>query len=221
MKSPSQSNSTDTEENEDEEEEHDKLRSPFAQAKSVFAQVIDFWQVVGWAFNCSIAWKKRWERWKLWLAFVLDVLEDDWDERFKRASELNTDVPLAQSIILRFLQAGKGRSGRRRIMRAIFADGQEKSLAEFSEVWRDETKVRKITVEDTTTRKKVNLDEDEWGDYDFDPDDDEVADYGESTLEDETEDDNVNAEYGGIDAMKLRQRLLTLVILPNRLHVQY
>jgi hypothetical protein len=181
------------------------LNSPFANERSVFAQTTDFWDVVGWAFNCSIKWKKRWDRWKLWLEFVLDVLDADWEERRHQANKLKDSKLLEESIVLRYLESADGRSGRRRVMRAILANGEDKALNEFGEVWKDETKERKLKENDLMApTKKVDLDADEWGDYDLDLDEDEVT-------EAEIEVDDAYDDFGGVESMKLRQRLFLLV----------
>jgi hypothetical protein len=181
------------------------LNSPFVNERSVFEQTDDFWDVVGWAFNCSITWTKRWDRWKLWLEFVLDVLDADWDERRGRSDKLQDSKPLEDSIVLRFLESAEGRSGRRRILRAILADGEQKSLNEFGEVWKDETKEKKIKGKDVmAATKKVDLDADEWGDYGSDPDEDEVT-------EEEMTADGTTDDFGGLDSVLLRQRFLLLV----------
>ncbi|RMD41585.1 hypothetical protein DV735_g3517, partial [Chaetothyriales sp. CBS 134920] len=86
----------------------------------------DFWQVVGWALNCSCLagrYRERWKWWLPWLEFVLDALEADWD------------------IIWQYVELAKGGYARsRRMMRAIFADGSQKALNEFGEVFRNELK---------------------------------------------------------------------------------
>jgi hypothetical protein len=193
------------------------LNSPFARERSVFAQMKDFWHVVGWAFNCSIVWRKRWDRWKLWLAFALDVLEADFRFRLKQAKKSDDAEPLMESIIMRYLGGAEQNAARRRIMRAILADGRDKSLVEFGEVWMDETKERKVKEEKLDApRKKINLDEDEWGDYDFDLDEDEVTDKDIEDSSSETSVDDYEAEFGGMEAILLRQRFISLVSHPDR-----
>lgn len=188
------------------------LNSPFARERSVFAQMKDFWHVVGWAFNCSIVWRKRWDRWKLWLAFVLEVLEDDFRLRLKQARKSDSAKAIKDSIIMRYLEGTEQNTARRRIMRAILADGKDKSLVEFGEVWKDETKEKKVQEEMLDApRKKVNLDEDEWGDYDFDLDEDEVTDKDIEDSSSEASADDDGDEFGGTGAMLLRQRFIKLV----------
>jgi hypothetical protein len=193
-----------------EEEDTYILNSPFAHERSVFAQNSDFWDVVGWAFNCSIVWKKRWSRWNLWLDLVLNILDADWEERWRQAEELKDMKPLEESMVFRFLESADNRTGRRRILRAILADGERKSLSEFGEVWKDETKERKIKEKNEMGPvKKIDLDADEWADYDYDVDEDE-------TVEEEVKVKTNNDDFGGADSMQLRQRFLLLV--SNCLH---
>ena len=157
------------------------INTEIASGGSIWQRAEDFWHVVGWAFNCSVAWKNRWERWELWLSFMLDVLNDEFDERLKKAKETedghDAQDLLKESLILQYLSSCGNRTARRRIMRAIFADGDSKCMNEFKEIFKNETKERKkketSTVERTT--KKLNIDEGEFADYvDDDEDDDEV-----------------------------------------------
>src|SRR5690242_7715808 len=46
----------------DEEDDIDHLYCEAANDKSLWYRADDFWHIVGWAFNCSAAYKKRWER---------------------------------------------------------------------------------------------------------------------------------------------------------------
>lgn len=151
------------------------LNLDLAQSASVWSRAEDFWHVVGWAFNCSVLHRERWEKWQIWLEYMCEVLEDDWNER-KRMSDRNTNIDhkvLKDSLIFRYITettAGYGRN--RRILRAIFADGGSTSVNEFREVFHHELKKPK---QDKNTKKRevqVNIDEDQYGDYLTDDDDD-------------------------------------------------
>ncbi|OGM46897.1 hypothetical protein ABOM_004423 [Aspergillus bombycis] len=156
------------------EEEHPpdddmkKLNLDLAQSASVWSRAEDFWHAVGWAFNCSVLHRERWEKWQIWLEYMCEVLEDDWNER-KRMSDhaSNPDhKALKDSLVLRYITettVGYGRN--RRILRAIFADGGSTSANEFREVFHHELKKPK---QDKNTKKRevqVNIDEDQYGDY--------------------------------------------------------
>ena len=156
------------------------IRSPYVGKQSLWNNADDFWSIVGWAFNCSVAHPLRWERWKVWLHLMLDVLEDDLEIRLPSASAIYesggaTAVReyLKDSMLAEYLSPiGEGRNNKRRLMRAIFADGKQKSLAEFGEVWRHETKPPKQKSDDPPTkRRKLDLENGEFGDY-FDDDSD-------------------------------------------------
>ncbi|KAE8338811.1 hypothetical protein BDV24DRAFT_165944 [Aspergillus arachidicola] len=151
------------------------LNLDLAQSASVWSRAEDFWHAVGWAFNCSVLHRERWEKWQIWLEYMCEVLEDDWNER-KRMSDRNTNIDhkvLKDSLIFRYITettAGYGRN--RRILRAIFADGGSSSVNEFREVFHHELKKPK---QDKNTKKRevqVNIDEDQYGDYLTDDDDD-------------------------------------------------
>ncbi|MCJ1415242.1 hypothetical protein MMC32_001574 [Xylographa parallela] len=187
-----------------------------ANINSLWARAEDFWHVVGWAFNCSVVHKKRWERWRMWLEYMVGVLEDDWWMR--------TPGEQGDSLIVKYLNPeDQGNIGEKRIIRAIFADGSPRSLAEFKEVWSNETRERKTNTDAEAARKapaKINIEEADYGDYLL-------------SSEDELEDNvpalsvinpNLNPDpttpftdgsllLGGSAALQLRLRLTALLIL--------
>ena len=160
----------------DEHEDPGRIRSNYAQKDSLFANAEDFWAVVGWAFNCSVAHKNRWDRWRLWLEFVLDVLEDDLDSRHRqaRASPQDRDEVLSKSLLAYYLApfVDQGRNPKRRIMRAILADGTQPSMNLFPSVFTNETLPPKVK-QDTKlgAKRSLDLDQGDFGDY-FDSDSD-------------------------------------------------
>jgi hypothetical protein len=123
-----------------------------------------------------------------------------------------------EALIARYLDGmGGGRGGRRRIVSAILADGSQKVMREFGEVWKNETKERKAKKDEEALMwdrsKKLDLENDQWGDYGMNGDEDEdteetganeMAEGSESNERDEL-------DFGGIESMKLRQRLMSLV----------
>ena len=176
------------------------LDTPLATTSSVFTRADDFWHLVGWAFNCSIRHPIRWQRWKLLLGFLLDAVEDDLAVRTAAASEMhdrsaetqlrederankprtrrNTVPLLTNSLLLRYCGNAEGRTGRRRIMRAILADGSDKSMREFREIFVRETAEKKKEHEENRekekhkdSRRELNFDEGLYGDYDSSDDD--------------------------------------------------
>lgn len=210
----------------------------------------DFWHVVGWAFNCSVRYKKRWDRWRLWLELILDWLEVEWSERWKLAQEEGSDAEaiMMASLVWQYIasQDPQNRTTRRRILRAILADGTAQSKKEFLEVWKHETKEpRKEEDDPAKDQKALDIENGEFGDYDLDNDEDDMMEdagtrvssrptrgaasgrktpsNGNSRVSEDSEDDGgaSNSEHGadrlgGIDALLLRQRLLALVIFSVR-----
>lgn len=140
------------------------IDSIYAGAKSIFSLAEDFWQVVGWAFNCSCLesmYAARWSQWSLWLDFMIQALEADWELRFHNKT-------VEQSLILQFIESAASSYGReRRIMRAIFADGSPKSLNEFKEVFRNEISPPKTDSDKPKKREvdKLDIEADIYGDY--------------------------------------------------------
>lgn len=224
-------------------DDESKLRVDLATKGAVWNRAEDFWAVVGWAFNCSSQYPKRWERWRPWLQFMLDVLEDDLRERVRlsKTSEDGDDDTanaslFSESLIAQYLaNMGEGRAGKRRVMRAILADGSKKSLDEFGEIWKNETKPPKSQKEELRPQKrtKINVDEDEYGDYmdqdDEDDDGDPPVSSDQTTsirtstrkrgrpksttlaLEADSMTEDMPRDYGGAESIQLRKRFIALV----------
>lgn len=222
----------------DEDDIHSaRIRLSFADKGSIWSNATDFWSVVGWAFNCSVKYPRRWQRWKLWLELMLEVLDADLDDHSVGGNA--TGCLLAE-----YIQCiGEGRNNKRRLMRAILADGSTKSLAEFHEVWRNETRPPKEKKDDAklSQKRKLDLDNGEFGDYfDNESEEDSTAVSGrrsrstsafssrkqsrqpsdgeESNSEAGRPDEQRIAEslgvaaFGGIDSIRLRQRFLALLV---------
>jgi hypothetical protein len=221
-----------------------KIESPYAQGEGLYSNAEDFWHVVGWAFNCSKLHPKRWDRWVLWLEWMVSVLQDDW-----RTGDDKGD-PKA-SLIWSYIKHASGGHGRnRRILRAVFASGSIKDVNEFREVFRNELKEPKR--EDDRIKKRevdVDVEAEVYGDYmakDDDEPSDEEADGGRfrkmirtrdpslrrmtpkasasslNSAYDEGEEvtDDGAAVLGGLNSLKLRMMLLQLlsdvsIKLPN------
>jgi hypothetical protein len=224
---------------------HAVVNTPYVKEASVFSAGEDFWAVVGWAFNCSVLYPKRWIVWQSWLEFMVEVLEDDWAERRRLAGRTSPngtanstpsstpgDGPeveiLEKSTIATYLSRTRDSgTAKERVVRSIFARGSERDIAEFKEVFVNETKEKKKN----TGKKSAKLDVDkgQYGDY-ADEDTDEDLDQGEDMIptssmeapssdledddddkEDTTESKDLTAPFGGSSALSLRHRLITLL----------
>ncbi|OJD24380.1 hypothetical protein ACJ73_04258 [Blastomyces percursus] len=150
------------------------INMDIAHRGSIWFRSEDFWSAVGWAFNCAVLYPKRWSRWRVWLEFMCDVLEDDWAEREKSIDSSgngvgtpSSDDTLRQSLIFKYISGTSGVSGRhRRIVRAIFADGNQASLNEFKMIFRNELKEPEKDKDHLKRRETdVNVDEGIFGDY--------------------------------------------------------
>jgi hypothetical protein len=207
----------------DSDERYERMRGVIANKGRVRTCAKDFWHIVGWAFNCSVKYPKRWQYWKVYLDYMLDVLDEDWEER-KRQDEASTEGKLSEcdykmlrkGLLVKYLSEVKGRSGvLKRVVRSVFADGEPDSLREFPEVFENETKV---VVHNGQKRKRADTMEVQFGDYD-----DEEPELASSPMrEDDDEDDefvlpDADPYLGGTDSIALRQRILTLVCI--RKHV--
>lgn len=191
------------------------IDTELANAGSLWARAEDFWQVVGWCFNCSILHKRRWERWSAWLRYMLEVLEADWDTR----EHGEGDASREESLIMKYINSGTtAAGGQRRILRAIFADGGTKPVAEFNEVWKNETKELKKDTDIKKAEKKIDIEANDYGDYMDDENDedledspDEASSPPEQTSLPQDSIPNVADDLGGMDAINLRLSLLSLL----------
>jgi hypothetical protein len=142
--------------------------------QSVWRRGQDFFSVVGWAFNCSVLYPNRWEYWRQWLDFMIDVLEADLTERARLdeeehvrsgSAEGHCAYPLLnESILAGYVHQRSGRSGGLKwIIKAIFADGSGASNSLFQEVWHKEHKG--ISRDKVLKRKRgeVNIEKGEFG----------------------------------------------------------
>ena len=142
-----------------------KIDIKLTNEDSIWNRAENFWHVVGWAFNCSVVQPRRWERWRLWLGLMLDVLEDDLAARTTE-SDSQSQEQHDETLLSQYLRVlGEGRSEKRKLMRAILADGSKKSLGEFGEIWKNETKERKATETPHVPKRKLDFENDEYADY--------------------------------------------------------
>ncbi|OLN81476.1 hypothetical protein CCHL11_09051 [Colletotrichum chlorophyti] len=144
-----------------------------ASEDSIWQRAHDFWSVVGWAFNCSRVHPHRWRFWKVWLEFMLEVLEADLlerkrlDEEASSSSQTSQCTNLGESIIAMYVKqkTGPGRNGLKAILQAIFADGSVTSMAKFPEIFNKET--RGLPSDDKKRKRMaaVDIENDQFGDY--------------------------------------------------------
>jgi len=203
----------------------ERLAGPAANEKSVWHLAEDIWHVVGWAFNCSVLHKKRWDRWKLWLATMLDFLEADWNAAVKESAEAPNPVAVVQASLLWHYIVGAAESTnrgmRRRIVKAILAAGTSESRHSYPEVWRRETVELKRKPPKDGPLSEVNFETGGIGDYESDEEMQEGLEEPDSedglsafvTCNGPTTSNVLGAcdRLGGSDAIELRQRFLALV----------
>ncbi|KAF2737106.1 hypothetical protein EJ04DRAFT_574942 [Polyplosphaeria fusca] len=220
----------------------ESLRGPAANSQSLWNRATDFWHIVGWAFNCSVLHKRRWERWRLWLQLTVNYLETEWLERLK-ASKLegaDEDAVLMESLIWRYISHDDptNRANRRRMVKAILAMATAQSKSLYKEIWDDEAAAPKQQEGDGETLTKVDIENDHFGDYGGDEDEEMMEDATgpsrsarrttarrtarfrqDDELEPKNEDDDnpikdmesAVERLGGLDAIRLRQRLIALL----------
>lgn len=128
------------------EEEEVGIRHPLAQAESVWNTATDLWHVVGWALNCSINHKNRWQYYQQWLKIVAYAIDDDMEDCKNDYEDAEFD-PISQGILGRTIvppnidsltKMVDTKPALKRAIAACFANGKEQSLKMFPEVWKDE-----------------------------------------------------------------------------------
>lgn len=183
----------------------------------------DFFNVVGWALNCSVLYPNRWEYWRQWLEFMLDVIEadllertrlDEQEENLRAGGEDDTcDYPrLQNSILAGYIKERNGRTGGLKWMiRVLFADGQDSAASLFQEVWYKEHKGVSRTKALKKRKRKINIEKGDFGNL---LDDDSVYSSQNSepptpqkrrTYSDLHESPALAASY--VESIALRQRL--------------
>lgn len=201
----------------DEEFDDNAIDSSLAREHSLWTQIDSFWDIVGWAFNCSVKYKLRWEHWRAWLEYMVDVLDADWDERVRL--DQMSDSPsqetshLQKCMLLQYLRLGGRTHTFRRIVKSIFADGSTDSLKAFQEVWSRET----LLSNDNNKRKRadtvVDIDNDKFGEYSEDDELSGPASPDAIRIDDTTPIGPIKPAdmLGGPHAIALRLRLLALL----------
>ncbi|KAI9645196.1 hypothetical protein NHQ30_005930 [Ciborinia camelliae] len=204
----------------------------------------DFWQIVGWSFNCSVRYPKRWRYWKILLEYLLDVLDADWHEREamddtafkakfdqkKEAGKLSPGHELLQDSLLAQYLCGSShnRNGNavRRIVKAAFADGSAQSMKAYPEIFENETKdIKKNVSQKRKWDDHQNIKEMGFGDYD--EEEEEIASDTSVDSEESSQKPNkkgnpaYSSTIGDPDSIRLRQRVITLlsrasVVLPQK-----
>ncbi|PSN73424.1 hypothetical protein BS50DRAFT_481739 [Corynespora cassiicola Philippines] len=205
------------------ENDIEQLACIAANAQSIWKLAEDFWHVVGWAFNCSVLHRARWERWKLWLESMLDFLEQDWN-----ACVHSNGDGAAESLIWHYIcsQTPTQRSNRRRIIQSIFTMGSAQDQKHFQEVWASETRGPKPKEPIDNCLEKIDIEAGELGGFDYIDDDGllkpaptrsrrKIASPSASS---HSGDDIVVlsskdavSRLGGMEAITLRQRLIALL----------
>ena len=174
----------------------DVLSGAFARSQLVFRRAADFWAVLGWAFRCAAEHPHRWRCWRVWLEFVVGVLEADFDERLARDQREEEDggyPALAGALVVGYVEVlrRERRNVVGQVLRGVFAfsDGENAASdrAVFQEVFE-----REAVVGVKSKRKRggeaavVDLENDRFGDY-LDGEEEVEEDDEEGEAEDDEE----------------------------------
>ncbi|KAM0462891.1 hypothetical protein ACHAPV_003717 [Trichoderma viride] len=200
----------------------DALRGRIANEGSVWAKGQDFWSTVGWAFHCCTLMPHRWRYWKVWLDFMLDVLDADWEERRRRDLEDYEirgrigEVPTmwrAGSMLVMYMDQKDGRhSGPKAIMKALFAYNGSVSSSSFQEVFDKEHKGPRQRGKKRKREAVLDLANDKFGDY-FDEDESISSGVSEppTPQKQRTKSEASGVGAGMVESIQLRLRLFKLL----------
>lgn len=166
------------------DEENGRIVSRLGKEELIWNCAHDFWSVVGWAFNCAVAHPQRWRWWRVWLDFMLRVMEEDWvlrvrtDEAANRRrgneNEFEFDALYGSLLATYFTQLTGRTNGLKWIIKALFADGQQSSMLLFKEVFPAET--REMPRGRKKRKRDVELDLENFQYADYGDTDDDLED---------------------------------------------
>lgn len=185
-----------------EESETEPVESDLAQTQGFFNRSDDLWSALGWAFTCSVLHPKRWESWSSWCSHIITLLEQDWQLHEKEGSK--DDKWTRKTLVAQYISKCTNTKVKR-IVRAVFAQG---TSPEFTEIWKDETRLKRKKTSYATQRAKLDIEAGQLGDYAAQSSDDE------ETISGGEEPSPVSTHLstlGNSEAITFRSRLLALL----------
>lgn len=152
----------------------DCVDNRLANEQSVWRRGSDFWAVLGWAFRCAARHPLRWEHWRGWLEFMVEVLEADWDERVKEDVEqegFDGDGPSMRQGSLLVAYIDDLRRERKNVLKEVirslmaFTDDDPSDQAVYREVFDRELALASKEPKRKRAATVVDLEKDQFGDY--------------------------------------------------------
>lgn len=173
---------------------NERLDGRLSNAASIWNMAPDFWKVLGCAFHCAAANPHRWTHWRVWLQFLLDVLEADWKERLLQDEEDRERIGLEEtggksvtyprlekSLFMQYLRSSELRDVNRALL--SFADGSQADKPVYTAVFPKEIEMR---AESKATKRKrtqtLDLRHEQYGDYFDEEDQSAVEEEGSEAL---------------------------------------
>ncbi|KAK3692503.1 hypothetical protein B0T22DRAFT_15563 [Podospora appendiculata] len=158
-------------------DDSDSINTKLAVEQSTWRLSPDFWALLGWAFRCAAAYPHRWPHYKVWLEYMLEVLEADWDERLALDHEEHERIEsqghceyklISESLLVAYLDdlRRERKNTLREVMRALmaFSDDDQSDKAIFKEVFSGETLVGP-RMSKRKRAQTVDLEKGQFGDY--------------------------------------------------------
>ncbi|KAI5853079.1 hypothetical protein DFP73DRAFT_535026 [Morchella snyderi] len=193
----------------------DHLAGDLAEGESLFAVAEDVWAIVGWGFTCSVIHPTRWKWWKLQLEILLDVLEADWEDRQATCAQTSNSDALKNALFVKMLPDTKGSAGYKKVIRAILANGTGSNLDRCNPIYKDELSTKRPKKNNMGSLNSSFVDDDQnepettTSTRSKSPSEDTEMTDDPSNIEDD--DTGVACEWGGMEALVLRQRFLSLL----------
>lgn len=147
------------------------LECRFANEHSIWRRAPDFWATLGWAFRCAAAHPHRWRHWKVWLDYLIEVLELDWDERLEKDKENddNNYTMLKESLFAIYLDDLRRdrKKPEKETLRALmaFTDDDQSDNTVYREIFERELAINTSKNKRKRAETIVDLDNDQFGDY--------------------------------------------------------
>ncbi|PHH63939.1 hypothetical protein CDD81_5158 [Ophiocordyceps australis] len=196
----------------------DRVRGKLSSESSLWNRGQDLWSTVGWALNTATLYPHRWRYWRTWLEFMLDAMEADWYEREVRDSQAldaKNEAPSRwrrESMI--YMYMNQDGCSMKRIIKALFALGDDLSQAAFCQVFDKEHKTGHKSSRKRKRDAALDVENDKFGDY-FD-DESMSSSISEPPTPQKPQNSAKQVSYacsnpGLVESVGLRQRLFVLV----------
>lgn len=142
------------------------------------------------------------------------MLEADWEDRQSSCLQTKNHRALQQALIVKMLPDTKGSAGYKKVIRAILANGTSSSLSQWNPIYKDELSAKRPKKKNMGSLDNTFIGDDVVSEDEPTPIKSPTEDIEMNDADSDSEDPGPPSavdEWGGMDAMVLRQRFLSLV----------